>query len=471
MADKFLNLTAVQAIKTWAVGLFAKDADLDTLSDRVDEIVAEGGEPNVIEIVKKNGTALTPDANKAVDISVPTIAKSGSGETEKVTLTEGQNTYDVPTVDAMEDYVSEHGGVIQKVKYDGTELTIDATDKSVDIPKEVFVAEYDSTTKETLSEAISDEKLIVINYSGEFYTTVYSAETASYIGLYAIAGNASLYFTVNSSNVWTRTETVLATESDIPTKVSDLTNDGDGTTDSRFATEAYVEENGGKIQKVKYDGTELPIDTTDKSVNVPRNTFTAVENTTSFADLASAFNDNKIIRILTRIGAFLYPSMFLVERAGTTINSIKMRIHKQNRFTEYSVNSSGWTYNDNLATMALASDIPTNVSDLTNDSGYQTASEVQSAIASGVASVVKLKGAVATYADLPSTGNVHGDMYDTLDTGRNYVWIYDESTQTGRWDDYAGTMDLSAYWISTAGQTNTLEAATVSEINAILNAS
>ena len=71
MADKFLNLTAVQTIKTWATGLFAKDADLDTLSARVDEIVAEGGEPNVIESVKVNGVALTP-VNKAVDVTVPT---------------------------------------------------------------------------------------------------------------------------------------------------------------------------------------------------------------------------------------------------------------------------------------------------------------------------------------------------------------------------------------------------------------
>lgn len=32
------------------------------------------GEENVIEVVKINGTALTPDANKAVDITVPTIS-------------------------------------------------------------------------------------------------------------------------------------------------------------------------------------------------------------------------------------------------------------------------------------------------------------------------------------------------------------------------------------------------------------
>ena len=34
--------------------------------------ISGGGEANVIETVKVNGTALTPDANKAVDVTVPT---------------------------------------------------------------------------------------------------------------------------------------------------------------------------------------------------------------------------------------------------------------------------------------------------------------------------------------------------------------------------------------------------------------
>lgn len=66
-----MNLTAVQVIKTWILSLFAKKSELNALSARVDDIVAEGGEPNVIETVKVNGTALTPDANKAVDVTVP----------------------------------------------------------------------------------------------------------------------------------------------------------------------------------------------------------------------------------------------------------------------------------------------------------------------------------------------------------------------------------------------------------------
>ena len=47
-------------------------AKYDTAVQKVDELTETGGAPNVIEIVKVNGTPLTPDANKAVDVSVPT---------------------------------------------------------------------------------------------------------------------------------------------------------------------------------------------------------------------------------------------------------------------------------------------------------------------------------------------------------------------------------------------------------------
>lgn len=40
-----------------------------TLKDKIDTIVSQGGEPNTIETIKVNGTALTPDANKAVNIT------------------------------------------------------------------------------------------------------------------------------------------------------------------------------------------------------------------------------------------------------------------------------------------------------------------------------------------------------------------------------------------------------------------
>lgn len=43
-----------------------------TGDSRIDQLEAVGAQANVIEVVKVNGEALTPDANKAVDIAVPT---------------------------------------------------------------------------------------------------------------------------------------------------------------------------------------------------------------------------------------------------------------------------------------------------------------------------------------------------------------------------------------------------------------
>lgn len=71
MADSYLNNTGLSYYHSRINQLFAKQADLDALETTVDGIVAEGGEPNVIETVKVNGTALTP-VNKAVDVEVPT---------------------------------------------------------------------------------------------------------------------------------------------------------------------------------------------------------------------------------------------------------------------------------------------------------------------------------------------------------------------------------------------------------------
>lgn len=58
--------------------VFATQADLNDLSGRVDDIVSEGGEPNVIDTVKVNGSALTPDANKAVNITVAQGSANGT---------------------------------------------------------------------------------------------------------------------------------------------------------------------------------------------------------------------------------------------------------------------------------------------------------------------------------------------------------------------------------------------------------
>ena len=58
-------------------------------------------------------------------------------------------------------------------------------------------------------------------------------------------------------------------------------------------------------------------------------------------------------------------------------------------------------------------------------------------VASALVGVFHYKGSVATYGDLPSSGNEVGDVYNVNDTGKNYAW------SGSAWDDLGGIIDLS----------------------------
>ena len=119
MADNFLNKTGLQYFYNRIKTKFASQTALDALDTKVDDIIAEGGEPNVIETVKVNGSALTPDANKAVDVTVPTTTSDLTNDGD------GNSNF------ATESYVDLNGGKIDTIKVNGTTQPI--TNKTVDI--------------------------------------------------------------------------------------------------------------------------------------------------------------------------------------------------------------------------------------------------------------------------------------------------------------------------------------------------
>lgn len=51
---------------------FAPKGEFDEYRGKVDGLETTGGQPNVVEAVRVNGSPLSPDASKAVDIAVPT---------------------------------------------------------------------------------------------------------------------------------------------------------------------------------------------------------------------------------------------------------------------------------------------------------------------------------------------------------------------------------------------------------------
>ena len=157
MATDFKNLIDINGLTTFkqeADKLYETKANVTALAGRVTSLENDDSAANTIEIVKVNGAALTPDAQKAVDVTVPTAvtdlsdaadyAKVADVPTKLSDLTNDNNTVtDSAYVHTDNNFTSAlltklNGiaegaavNVIEKVKVNGTEQTI--TGKAVDI--------------------------------------------------------------------------------------------------------------------------------------------------------------------------------------------------------------------------------------------------------------------------------------------------------------------------------------------------
>lgn len=113
--------------------------------------------------------------------------------------------------------------------------------------------------------------------------------------------------------------------------------------------------------------------------------------------------------------------------------------------------------------------IKTKVSELENDSKFQTESQVSSAISEAVQTAVTgvytVKGSVANQAALPQDSNKTGDVYNVTDTGMNYVW---NGTQ---WDALGSVTTLATLGVTaTATELNYVKGVTSAiqdQINAV----
>lgn len=93
---------------------------------------------------------------------------------------------------------------------------------------------------------------------------------------------------------------------------------------------------------------------------------------------------------------------------------------------------------DNLT--ALETTVSGKADKATTLEGYGiTDAYTKTEIDSKIASAYIYRGSVASYDALPTEGMVAGDVYNVIDTGKNYAW---DGTA---WDDLGGTVDLSAY--------------------------
>ena len=233
-----------------------------------------------------------------------------------------------------------------------------------------------------------------------------------------------------------------AKKTDLPTKVSELTNDGDGTTGSKFATEAYVNTNGGKIDKIKVNGTEQTITNKAVDIKVPTKTSDLTNNSNFTVDANYIHTDNNY-----------------TTDEKNKLNGIAEGA-QVNKIESIKVNGVAQT----ITSKAVDITVPTNNNQLANGAGYQTSSEVQAAINSAISGITGIDFQVVE--SLPGTG-VKGVIYlvSNSGTGSNiydeYIWV------TNRFEKIGTTeIDLSNYY-----NTTNLLALTNQEIDTIISTS
>ena len=122
MSENFVDYTGLSYFKGRLDVTYASKTEVNSLDGRVDALEAAGGEPNAIESISVNGTAVTPDQNKNVALTVPTATSA------LVNDGDGQSNY------ATESYVDSHGSAIEHIKVNGTEQTISNKTVSLTVP-------------------------------------------------------------------------------------------------------------------------------------------------------------------------------------------------------------------------------------------------------------------------------------------------------------------------------------------------
>lgn len=188
MADKYLNNTGLQYFYNRLKTVFADKTQFENLKTTVDGIVAEGGEPNVIETVKVNGTALTP-SDKAVDITVPT-------QTSQLT-----NNGDGTSNFATENYVDVNGGKIDVIKVNNVAQTITNKEVNITVPTATSDLTNDSNFQNnTQVQALIDSALA--NITGIDFQVVSSLPATGTKGVIYLLSNSGSAPNVYDEYIW-----------------------------------------------------------------------------------------------------------------------------------------------------------------------------------------------------------------------------------------------------------------------------
>lgn len=126
--SKLISLDELTVFKAGTDALYETKSNVTALATRVKNLEDVGSDDNTIETVKVNGTALTPDANKAVDITVPTKLSDLTNDNNTVTDSSYTHT-DNNFTDSLKDKLNGIAGgaevnVIDTITVGGTAASV-----------------------------------------------------------------------------------------------------------------------------------------------------------------------------------------------------------------------------------------------------------------------------------------------------------------------------------------------------------
>lgn len=274
---------------------------------------------------------------------------------------------------------------------------------------------------------------------------------------------------------------------DIPTATSDLTND------SGFITSADIPEGAAASATVpSMDGTAaVGTETRFARGDHVHPTDTSRASASDVTTLTGRVDDLETNKASASDVTTLTGRVTDLETAVGTGGSVDTKISNAIGDLDSAITA---TANEAIASVTIVDGkisgstkvtVPTNNNQLTNGAGYQTASdvataisgkanssttlsgygisdaytktEVDNAISSAITTVMDYKGTKATVADLPSTGNKNGDVWHVTANNGEYAW------DGAAWQELGSTVDLSGYV-----QTSDLSSITNAEIDTIV---
>ena len=221
----------------------------------------------------------------------------------------------------------------------------------------------------------------------------------------------------------------------VPTALSDLTNDADYVTDASYV---HTDNNYTTAEKTKLSGVETGAEVnTINSIKVNGTAQTVTNKAVNIA-VPTATSD------LTNDSNFITDASYVhTDNNYTTAEKTKLSNVESgaevNIIETVSVNGTQQTVTNKGVNIS----VPTNTNQLTNGAGFQTSSDVQSAISAALSDVTGFSFEVVQA--LPASGEV-GVIYliahshDTNDGYDEYIWVNNAFEKLGHAD-----VDLSGF--------------------------